>query len=43
MQLNTELNDRQREAVVKILNALLADEYVFSTKPRNDHRPIPIT
>ncbi|MBE0541825.1 MAG: hypothetical protein IH623_10605 [Verrucomicrobia bacterium] len=42
MQLNTELNDRQREAVAKILNALFAGQYVLSTKPHNDHRPIPI-
>lgn len=34
---NLGLNTGQREAVVKILNALVADEYVLYTKTRNYH------
>jgi len=37
MKLNIGLNDGQREGVVQILNALLADEYILYTKTRNYH------
>jgi starvation-inducible DNA-binding protein len=35
--LNIGLSEDRRKAVVKILNALLADEYVLYTKTRNYH------
>ncbi len=34
---NLGINDKDRAGVVKILNALLADEYVLYTKTRNYH------
>jgi starvation-inducible DNA-binding protein len=34
---NTGLSEKQRGGVVKILNTLLADEYVLYTKTRNYH------
>ncbi len=37
MKPNIGLTDDQRAAVVKILNTLLADEYVLYTKTRNFH------
>jgi starvation-inducible DNA-binding protein len=37
MALNIGLSDRQRDAVVAILNTLLADEYLLYTKTRNYH------
>src|SRR5919108_1621840 len=37
MSLNIGLSEEQREGVVAILNALLADEYVLYTKTRNYH------
>ncbi len=37
MPLNIGLPDERRNAVVKILGALLADEYVLYTKTRNYH------
>ncbi|MCX8073383.1 MAG: DNA starvation/stationary phase protection protein [Candidatus Binatia bacterium] len=37
MKLNIGLSDAQREAVCKILSALLADEFVLYTKARNYH------
>ena len=37
MQLDTGLNDADRTGVIKILNAVLADEYVLYTKTRNFH------
>ena len=37
MNPNLGINDKDRAGVVKILNALLADEYVLYTKTRNYH------
>jgi starvation-inducible DNA-binding protein len=37
MKTNIGLSDKQRAAVVKILNTLLADEYVLYTKTRRFH------
>ncbi|HJQ83688.1 MAG TPA: DNA starvation/stationary phase protection protein [Candidatus Binatia bacterium] len=37
MQTTIGLTDAQRTAVVEVLNALLADEYVLYTKTRNYH------
>ena len=37
MKPNIGMNDGQREAVVEILNTLLADEYLLYTKTRNYH------
>lgn len=37
MKLDIRLSDRQREAVVQILNAVLSDEYVLLTKTKNYH------
>ncbi len=37
MQVNIGLTDEQRQGVVRILNTLLADEYVLYTKTRNYH------
>jgi starvation-inducible DNA-binding protein len=37
MKPNIGLTDKQREGVVKILNTVLADEYVLYTKTRNYH------
>ena len=37
MKPNINLSEQQREAVVKILNALLSDEYLLYTKTRNYH------
>ena len=37
MKSNIGLSDKQREGVVQILAALLADEYVLYTKTRNCH------
>jgi starvation-inducible DNA-binding protein len=37
MSPNLGINDQDRASVVKILNALLADEYVLYTKTRNYH------
>lgn len=37
MKLNIGLSDKDRDSVVDILNALLADEYVLYTKTRNYH------
>lgn len=37
MQPNIGISDRNREAVVRILTVLLADEYVLYTKTRNYH------
>ncbi len=37
MALNIAITDSNREQIVKILNALLADEYVLYTKTRNYH------
>src|SRR5256884_6669013 len=37
MNPNLGINDKDRAGVVKILNALLADEYVLDTKTRNYH------
>ncbi len=37
MKPNIGMTDKDREAVVKVLNTLLADEYVLYTKTRNDH------
>jgi starvation-inducible DNA-binding protein len=37
IDLNIGLNERQRDAVGDILNALLADEYVLYTQTRNYH------
>lgn len=37
MKPNIGLSDKQREGVVNILNALLADEFVLYTKTRNYH------
>lgn len=35
--LNIGISERNREGVVKILNTLLADEYILYTKTRNYH------
>src|SRR3970040_993990 len=37
MKPNIKLKDNHREGVVKILNTLLADEFVLGTKTRNCH------
>ena len=37
MNPNIAITDKDRAGVVKILNALLADEYVLYTKTRNYH------
>src|SRR6267142_469034 len=37
MNPNLGINDKDRAGVVKILNTLLADEYVLYTKTRNYH------
>jgi len=37
MKPNTGLADKEREGVVKILNTVLADEYVLNTKTKNYH------
>lgn len=37
MKPNIGVSDEQREGVVKLLNALLSDEYVLYTKTRNYH------
>jgi starvation-inducible DNA-binding protein len=37
MTLNLGISDKDRSGVVKILNTLLADEYVLYTKTRNYH------
>jgi len=37
MNPNIDLSEEQRNSVVKILNALLSDEYVLYTKTRNYH------
>jgi starvation-inducible DNA-binding protein len=37
MKPNIDLSQEQRESVVKILNALLSDEYLLYTKTRNYH------
>src|SRR5574341_717161 len=37
MKTSIGLSDKQREGVVRILSALLADEYVLYTKTRNYH------
>jgi len=37
MKTDIGLSDEQRDSVVKILNALLSDEYVLYTKTRNYH------
>lgn len=37
MKPDIRLSDRQREAVVRILNAVLSDEYVLLTKTKNYH------
>ena len=37
MKPNIGLSDKQRDGVVKVLNTLLADEYVLYTKTRNHH------
>lgn len=37
MPINIGLSDKQREAVVKILNTVLADEFVLYTKSRRFH------
>jgi starvation-inducible DNA-binding protein len=37
MKPNIGINDGQRDAVVEILNTLLADEYLLYTKTRNYH------
>src|SRR6267142_6681654 len=37
MNPNLGIDDKDRAGVVKILNALLADEYVLYTKTRNYH------
>ena len=37
MPLDTGLTDADRAGVIKILNALLADEYILYTKTRNFH------
>ncbi len=37
MKMDTGLNDKNRDAVVKLLNATLADEVVLYTKTRNYH------
>ena len=34
---NIDIPDKERAAVVEILNRLLADEYVLYTKTRNYH------
>src|SRR5258706_14757973 len=37
MNPNLGINEKDREGVVKIMNTLLADEYVLYTKTRNYH------
>lgn len=37
MKPNIGISDSNRQSVVKILNTLLADEYVLYTKTRNYH------
>jgi starvation-inducible DNA-binding protein len=37
MKLNIDLKKKDREAVLEILNTLLADEFILSTKTRNCH------
>ncbi len=35
--MNIGISERNREGVIKILNTLLADEYILYTKTRNYH------